>query len=374
MPNLDIQALPEREYGDLESFKEAKDPGVSHSSSINDSGYNSSITSPETFPIIRYTRSSWKYRGTSFDNLSPESLTKQQRITSTPNTSSGSNTSFDSPNVEAIVKTGGHINLSSDSLLEVTPLDPRGSQGRSSAPAILEKIGGKRIYDIKNSVLSSLRWSSRLPFLRPKSILARLLLDADYIILSVLKFLSPKDLVRITHVNRHLRGIVLANKEYNSTRLSYIDAIVKEKERIGKENLVQKRINEDADGLKLGVSSPRKRLGEIQNTTASPRKDPRPSSANSQVKISLSEAFIKEGQNLPSGSGLQKCVKCKSPAQVQPITHLAKCGSCKYEYCTRCHLSPHKQAKNCTGVLKSSSKAPVRGIFSTKCKRNLRRL
>ncbi|CAL4170787.1 unnamed protein product [Meganyctiphanes norvegica] len=368
-------AVPVIVSGGSELQKEVKDPGpgVSDCSSINDSGYNSSITSPEFNPIARYTRSSWKHRGTSFDNLTPDSLSVQQRITSTPNTSSSSK-SFFSPDVEAIVKTGTQRHLYSDSLLEVTPLDPRNSQGRSSAPAILEISAGKRISESKNAVLSSLRWNSRLPILRPKSIIARLLLEADYIILYVLKYLSPKDLVRISHVNRHLRGIVMSNKQYNSKRLSYIDNIIKEKNRIGKENFVQKRINEDDDGNKLGALSPRKRLGEIQNTSTSPKKELRPSSSNSQLTVSLSEAFIKEGQNLPSGSGLQKCVKCKSPAQVQPNDYRAKCGKCKYEYCTRCHLSPHTERQSCPAILKSNSKAPNRGIFSNKCKRNLRRL
>lgn len=90
--------------------------------------------------------------------------------------------------------------------------------------------------------------------------------------------------------------------------------------------------------------------------------------------MKITSCLIQEGQKLPKGEELQKCVKCKAPAKVQTSQHRAVCSreSCGYDYCTRCHLSFHQKPRDCP-VLKPRTRQGA-GIFSSKCKKSLRRL
>lgn len=92
------------------------------------------------------------------------------------------------------------------------------------------------------------------------------------------------------------------------------------------------------------------------------------------VTISEGSTILQEGKNLGKGEELQKCVKCKSPALVHKSQQRATCSrkACGYDYCTNCHLPLHRRPQECP-VLKPRTRQAA-GIFSNRCKKNLRRL
>ncbi|KAK3878053.1 hypothetical protein Pcinc_017266 [Petrolisthes cinctipes] len=199
-------------------------------------------------------------------------------------------------------------------------------------------------------------------------VFVRLLGEADYLAVRVLKYLSGKDLLTISHVNRQLRNLILQDKILSSRKTSYIIKRKKECENVGKENYQQKKSDgENESSESFGKLSPRKHLSAIQNLNpTSPKK-----SAGTPPIPSLSEKFIEEGRKLPKGQQLQKCAKCLAPAKVQKGQQRAIC-SCGYDYCTRCFLPYHTRPQECPS-LKPRTRTG-NGIFSDKCKRSLRRL
>ncbi|KAG7166306.1 F-box only protein 43-like [Homarus americanus] len=216
---------------------------------------------------------------------------------------------------------------------------------------------------------------------KPQHVFIRLLKDAEYLVFNILEYLSGQELVHVSHVSQQLRQIVLQDKTLNSRRMTFINARLKEKREVGKENFKLKRLHEGGASSSLGTLSPRKELCAIENiNTASSKKDPHPASPKKVpptvgVKsLTLSDKFMEEGRKLPQGEQLQKCVKCKAPAKVQKPQHRAVCSSktCGYDYCTRCALPSHRKLQDCT-VLKPRTRQGA-GIFSNKCKRSLRRL
>ncbi|ROT83635.1 hypothetical protein C7M84_023168 [Penaeus vannamei] len=205
---------------------------------------------------------------------------------------------------------------------------------------------------------------------RSQNVLVRLLQEADYIVEEILKYLPPRDLIRLSHVNRQLRQIILGHNISNARRLAYINSFKREREHQGKENFKLKRLNTEASLSGFLPLSPRKPLTNLQNRTQeSPKKQP-----PSPIRT-LSQRFMEEGRKLPQGEQLQKCVKCKAPAKVQKSSFRAVCSkaTCGYDYCTRCLLQSHRKPQECP-VLKARPRSS-RGLISSKsCKRNLRRL
>ncbi|XP_063604876.1 F-box only protein 43-like [Penaeus indicus] len=209
-----------------------------------------------------------------------------------------------------------------------------------------------------------------LRYRKSQNVLVRLLHEADYLVEELLKYLPVRDLIRLSHVNRQLRQIVLGHNVSNKRRLAYIKSFKSEKEHCGKENFKLKRLNTEATVSGFVPLSPRKPLTNLQNRRQeSPKKQP-----PSPIRT-LSQRFMEEGCKLPQGEQLQKCVKCKAPAKVQKSSFRAVCSkaTCGYDYCTRCLLQSHRKPQECP-VLKARPRS-TRGLISSKsCKRNLRRL
>ncbi|XP_071541231.1 F-box only protein 5-like [Panulirus ornatus] len=207
---------------------------------------------------------------------------------------------------------------------------------------------------------------------KPQYIFARMLKEADYLVVKVLAHLSGQDLLNLSHVNRQLREMILGNKRLNARRVAFINGRRKECENVGKENFKMKMLTEGSSSSSFGTLSPRKALSTIENLQ--PTSPAKASSTFHVASHTVFESFIEEGQKLPQGEELQKCVKCKSPAMVQKSQQRAVCSrkKCGYDYCIRCHLSSHRRPQDCS-VLKPRTRQG-NGIFSNKCKRSLRRL
>ncbi|XP_053648669.1 F-box only protein 5-like [Cherax quadricarinatus] len=205
---------------------------------------------------------------------------------------------------------------------------------------------------------------------KPSNVLIRMLKEADYLVYKVLKYMSGEDLLHLSHVNKQLRDTILQDKGLDRRRMAFINGRRKDLEHVGKENFKLK--NCEQAGTSFGTLSPRKELSAIHNICAP---SPKKASPSFTIKsLTLSERFIEEGQRLPQGEELQKCVKCKAPAKVLKPHQRAVCSrkTCGYDYCTRCHLSYHLKPQDCS-VLKPRTRQGS-GIFSNKCKRSLRRL
>nr|XP_045617206.1 F-box only protein 43-like [Procambarus clarkii] len=353
-------------------------------SSTNDSGYSSDIlTSPESikeFPVPQVPDSKEAIC------LTPD-ITKRRtgRLTSTPfNHSSGTVLSPPITKIEPVdgasrsrqISTGDST-LYITSSLEICELEMTCEGDLDKGTNLLQK-NEQLVSEQKKSAGTKQTSSKTLPSARfagkrkkPLNILNRMLKDTEYLVFKVLKYMSGQDLLHLSHVNQQLRNIILQNKVLDSRRMSYINRRRKEQEHIGKENFKLKRVNEGA-GSSLGTLSPRKELSCIENLRAKSPKKPLPTF--SVKSLTLSERFIEEGQRLPQGEELQKCVKCKAPAKVLKPQQRAVCSqkTCGYDYCTRCHLPRHSNSKDCS-VLKPRTRQGS-GIFSSKCKRSLRRL
>lgn len=69
---------------------------------------------------------------------------------------------------------------------------------------------------------------------KSQNVLVRLLHEADYLVEELLKYLPAQDLIRLSHVNRQLRQIVLGHNVSNARRLAYINRLKREREHHGK--------------------------------------------------------------------------------------------------------------------------------------------
>ncbi|XP_064122925.1 F-box only protein 5-like [Macrobrachium nipponense] len=342
-------------------------------SSTNDSGYSSEVfTSPES---SRGSLNLGVPAETSVKGpLSFDGPATRARLASTPCESSirkNQSISFPSPCLDAIKKSC----LSMDSLVSGTSTAESEVEITSTkmSDSSLNAVKGQQSLKSQRTKFSSKASVTEMPLLKPilrakkpVNILLRILREADYLLYEVLKHLCPQDLINVSHVNRQLRNFILGHKELSII----ITKRRKECERIGKENLKLKRLGEGA-GTSFVKLSPRKQLGEIQNQPACEKKPPATVSCPSPP---LSDRFIEEGKKLPQGEELQKCVKCKAPAKVYKAVLRAVCSSknCLYEYCMRCFLPVHRKPQECS-VLKPRARNGA-GMFSKKCKKNLRRL
>lgn len=73
-----------------------------------------------------------------------------------------------------------------------------------------------------------------LRYRKSQTVLVRLLREADYLVEELLRYLPAQDLVRLSHVNRQLRQIILGHNVSNTRRLAYINSFKREKEHQGK--------------------------------------------------------------------------------------------------------------------------------------------
>ncbi|XP_068209752.1 F-box only protein 5-like [Palaemon carinicauda] len=344
-------------------------------SSTNDSGYSSEVfTSPES------SRGSWNHGIPSDTSAVKAPLlfdgpAARTRLASTPCENStvrkSQATAFPSPNLEAIRKPCLSVeSLESEAITAETEIEIISNKISDSS---LNAAKGQQSLRSQRTRLSSKASFTELPLLKPilrtkkpVNVFLRILKEADYLLYEVLKHLCPQDLISVSHVSRQLRSFILGHKELSVT----IAKRRKECERIGKENLKLKRLGEGTGSSFIRVS-PRKQLGEIQNQPASEKKSlPKISSSTPP----LSDRFIEEGKKLPQGEELQKCVKCKAPAKVYKAVLRAVCSSknCLYDYCMRCFLPVHRKPQECS-ILKPRARNGA-GMFSKKCKKNLRRL
>ena len=69
---------------------------------------------------------------------------------------------------------------------------------------------------------------------KPAPVFTRLLKEADYLAHRVLRYMSGKDLLRVSHVNRQLRELILQDKVLDGRRMNYVNAKRTDRDRVGK--------------------------------------------------------------------------------------------------------------------------------------------
>ncbi|XP_063888012.1 F-box only protein 43-like isoform X2 [Scylla paramamosain] len=348
-------------------------------SSHNDSGYSSVLTSPES--LCEGSKQQVVGLTEGLPSLTPEVTRRSTRLTSTPHTSSCQDVfRLPLPKIEGITRVGrtrysstsdSPVATTTVSTLEMNELEVTCEANISQKPL---RVKTRLLETLQKPGRTKATVSSRLPpsrtitrLRKPPTVFIRLLKEADYLARRVLRYLSGEDLLRLSHVNQQLRDLIVKDKVLNSRRTSYLNARRSDHDRVGKENVKLKRLTEGTSSA-YRTLSPRKQLSAIQNlsNTSAPK--------SPEKVITLAERFMQVGKNLTKGEELQKCVKCKSPAVVHKSQHRATCSRkvCGYDYCTNCHLTFHRRPHDCPVLRPRTRQAS--GIFSLKCKRNLRRL
>lgn len=196
---------------------------------------------------------------------------------------------------------------------------------------------------------------------------------------TLFSYLSDHDLYRVAQVSTTWRAALLASKTDNERRLTFISNKKLERENLGKENFLCRRI------------SPRRAMVDIINRT-SPNGAKRDRNHSASILVSPSKVrhklFLEEGKKLSDGERLVKCPTCFSPSRVTRIPvsadsppavtrqkEKATCSSpqCSFVFCPECQCEDHP-ARPCRARRSGSKLSKSGGVTSQKSKNRLRRL
>ncbi|MPC48624.1 hypothetical protein E2C01_042404 [Portunus trituberculatus] len=211
-------------------------------SSDNDSGYGSVLTSPES---VREGSSQQVVVSEGLPSLTPEVTRRSTRLTSTPHTNGCQGVfRLPLPKIEGNTRRNRY-NSTSDSPIAVTTtttLEIDELEMTCKAPVNLKplRVKARSLETLHKPGKTKTTVGLRLPpsrtitrLRKSPAVFVRLLKEADYLARRVLRYLNGEDLLRMSHVNRQLRELILQDKVLNGRRMNHINAKRSDRDRVG---------------------------------------------------------------------------------------------------------------------------------------------